>query len=293
MMKEYNLMINSVAFFISIANSNDIYHVVPDDDYDASNNTHTLKYYVSNYNFTSNPELLFKQGQYYLTTAMLEGNVQNFTMRGNKICRITCAESVWIMVFNVTNFKLENMDFQFKSYPNNSRYPRFRFTDLLHYNTTCNASIVLYQCTSVVINKLEVNNNDGIAGIAAVNIIGSSIISQVSLIVKINCTMCPQYLAQINGIVVNYKEWVGKMPYHFKQPQNILTIRNSLYKLQGSCPNSFQYAINLTFSQKHYNASRIHNELLIEPSSSRVITGSVKIVRCNFCKNTDIKVETK
>ena len=59
-------------------------------------------------------------------------------------------------------------------------YQSFRLTDLLlPDNITYNASIVLYQCTSVVINKTEIRSNAGIAGIAAVNIRGNSNISEV------------------------------------------------------------------------------------------------------------------
>ena len=155
-----------VALFISIANSN-VYHIVPDNDgNDTSSNTHTLQYYINNYNFTSNTELLLKPGQHYLYTAMFVRDVQNFTMIGKNTCNITCAESVWMMMSNVTNFRLENVNFQFKNNPNNSKikmYQSFRFTDSLQNNVTNNASIILYQCTSVVINKTEIRTNAGIA----------------------------------------------------------------------------------------------------------------------------------
>ena len=244
------------AIFISIANSNNIYHIVPyDDGNDTSNNTLTLQYYINNYNFTSNTELLFKPGQHYLNTTMIVRDAQNIKMIGKKTCNITCAESVRIIVFNVTNFRLENVNFQFKNNPSTKMYPSFRFTDSLQGNITYNASIVLYQCISVVINKTEIRNNAGIAGIAAVNIMKRSIISEV--IIRLTCTMCPGYLVQINGIVVNYKEWVGQKPHSFSKVQNHLTIKNFLYKLHGSCPNHFQYAMNLTISQKFYDHSVI------------------------------------
>ena len=257
---EYNCkLICLAAFFVSITNSINIYRIVPNDGNDTCNNTHTLECYINNYNLTSSTELLFKPGQHYLNTTMIVRDVQNFTMIGKRTCNIACAESVRIIMFNVTNFRLENIDFQFKNNPNNSRikvYSSFRFTDSLQDNITYNASIVLYQCMSVIINKTEIKNNVGIAGIAAVNIMGSSIISQVTI--KINCKICPENMVQINGIVVQYKEWVGQKQYSFKELHNVLTIRNLVYKLHESCTNPFQYAINLTFSQKSYNASKIH-----------------------------------
>ena len=133
-------------------------------------------------------------------------------------------------------------------------YQSFRLTDLLlPDNITYNASIVLYQCTSVVINKTEIRSNAGIAGIAAVNIRGNSNISEVTI--RINCTVCPKNMVQINGIIVHYIEWVGQKQYCFKELNNTFTIKNFSYILHGSCPNRFQYAINLTSSR---NASQIH-----------------------------------
>jgi len=138
-----------VAFFISIAASNNIYHIVPDNTSgdDTSSNTHTLQYYVDNYNFTCNTKLLFQRGQHYLNTTMLVRGVQNITMIGENTCSITCAESVWIIVVNVTNFRLESIiNFKFVIEPNNSRIKTnqtFRFKDLFYI--TYNLSIVLYK----------------------------------------------------------------------------------------------------------------------------------------------------
>ena len=297
MIMEYNLIFFS-AIFVSIANSTNIYHIVPGDGNDTSNNTLTLQYYINNYNFTSNTELLFMPGQHYLNVTMVVSNVQNITMIGKKNCTITCAESVGIIVFNVTNFRLENTNFQFKNYPNNyicriKMYSNVGYTT--DFNITYNASIVLYQCMSVVIYKTEIRNNAGIAGIAAVNIIGKSIISEVTI--RINCTKCPKKLVQINGIVVHYKEWVGLEQYC---KYTTLTITKFLYKMHGSCPNRFQYAINLTFSQKSCNASQIH--ILIKDTIFSDMNNSgtlyyymntcnsdlisiVKITNCNTIRN--------
>ena len=80
MAKKYNLMILLASFIISIATSNNVYHIVPDDDNDASSNTLSLQNYVDSSNSTSNTKLLFKKGQHYLTTAMLVKGAQKFSI---------------------------------------------------------------------------------------------------------------------------------------------------------------------------------------------------------------------
>ena len=87
MIKEYDLIFFS-AIFISITNSTNIYHIVPGDGNDTSNNTLTLECYINNYNFTSNTELLFISGQHYLNTTMVVRDVQNITLIGMVIIRV-------------------------------------------------------------------------------------------------------------------------------------------------------------------------------------------------------------
>ena len=132
---------------------------------------------------------------------MVVRDVQNITMIGNnKSYHITCAESVRIIVLNVINFRIDNILLFFNSTPECTKASGLQTLTSCTYDV----SVVLYQCISVVINKTEIRNTAGIAGIAAVNIMGNSIISKLTII--INCTICPENPVQINGIVVH---WVG------------------------------------------------------------------------------------
>jgi len=230
-----------------------VYHVEPDHD---GNNT--LQYYINNSNeyFTSNTEFLFNSGQYYLNTSILIKDLRNFTMKGMNTCKMTCAEFVSIIVINVTKFRLEDIKFQFKNSPNNyqiNMHPSFKFTESLQIKTLYNASIVLYQCTSVAITKVEIINNAGITGIALINVVGKSEISQLSII--LNCTICPTvkgYPMSINGVILLYKDWDAPN-VNYRGMYDALTIDRFLYKMHGSCSNPSQYAIKLTLSQKFYN----------------------------------------
>jgi len=256
-MKEFNLLLFAV-WFVSIANPI-LYQIIPDDDNDTSSNTHTLQYYINNSNeyFTSNTQLLFRSGQYYLNTSILIKDIRNFTMIGMNTCKITCAEFVSIIVMNITKFQLEGIKFQFKNNPQNyqiNMHPSFRFTVSLRTKMSYNASIVLYQCTSVVITKTEITSNAGIAGIAGINVVGKSKISHLSIM--LNCSICPTvegYPMPINGIVLLYKDWDAPNS-NYRGKYDALTLDRFLYKMHGTCSNPSQYAIIIiTLSQKFYN----------------------------------------
>ena len=62
-----------------------VYHVIPDDHYSTSDNTYTLKHYLNNTSkyFTSNVQLHFLPGQYFLNTDLIISNISNFSLVGN------------------------------------------------------------------------------------------------------------------------------------------------------------------------------------------------------------------
>ena len=69
------------------------------------NLNNTSKYFAS---FT---QLVFKPGKHYLNNDLIVQNVINFSMTGKGFCKISCVLYSSIMLFNVTNFTLENIDF--------------------------------------------------------------------------------------------------------------------------------------------------------------------------------------
>ena len=96
-----------------------VYYVTPDDsDSINSNDTESaksLEYYLKNTNkyFSSDSQLHFKMGYHYLNTDLVIQNVTNVTLTGESLCIIRCTSShVSIIIFNVTNFRLENITFE-------------------------------------------------------------------------------------------------------------------------------------------------------------------------------------
>ena len=64
-----------------------VYHVMPDNHYHPiSDNTYTLQHYLNNTNkyFTSNTQLHFLPGRYYLNNDLIIQGVSNFSLIGNR-----------------------------------------------------------------------------------------------------------------------------------------------------------------------------------------------------------------
>ena len=81
-------------------------------------------------------------------------------------------------MLNVIKFRIDNLLLIFNSTPECTKASGLQTLTSCTYDV----SVVPYQCISVVINKTEIRNTAGIAGIAAVNIMGNSIISKLTII---------------------------------------------------------------------------------------------------------------
>ena len=176
-------------------------------------------------------------------------------------CRITCAEFVSIIVINTAKFQLDNIDFYFSNNPNIYKIDVHTNISTVWSKIKYNASIIFYQCNSVLIANTEIVVNAGIVGLAAINVIGYSKIIQVT--VKVNCSFCSTvntFLMQINGIVLHYKEWDRHVQHFsdYRNMRNSITIDRFLYEIHGSCKNHSKYAIRLFFSQQSFNASFVY-----------------------------------
>ena len=92
-----------------------VYYVMPDNHYHPINdNTHTLQHYFNNTNkyFTSNTQLHFLPGQYYLNNDLMIQGVSNFTLVGNRIkinTVINCTSPAGIVVVGSSNIVIANM----------------------------------------------------------------------------------------------------------------------------------------------------------------------------------------
>ena len=94
-----------------------VYHVMPDNYcHPINDNTYTLQHYLNNTNkyFTSNIQLHFLPGQYYLNNDLIIQGVSNFSLIGNRTNEvintvINCTSPAGIVVVNSSNIVIANI----------------------------------------------------------------------------------------------------------------------------------------------------------------------------------------
>ena len=229
-----------------ITNGNNTYHV-----------NRSLKYYLNNTSkyFASFTQLMFKPGKHYLNDDLIVQNVINFSMTGEGVCEITCTLYSSILLSNVTNFTLENINFvNCNKNHSNGLHTNFDYDYVSISKPSRNASILLYNCISVVINNISVLVNAGTTGILIVNVRSYSTLTNVSI--TINLIMCPtkyEHPEQINGLLFYYDHWDNKTMHTNMQ------LDNFRFTAEGLCSHPSQYVITLLLFQKNIDSSFVIN----------------------------------
>ena len=167
-----------VASLFCITNST-IYHVMPEDYHSAiaNSSTHTLQHYIDNSEkyFISHVQLHFLPGEHHLNIDLDLKGISNFTITGINFT-ITCTSPASITAVNVTDLKLQNINLvncrKNKTMYFNSTYfsSNFKNDPKLLNKVGFNTSILLYYCSYVTINKINITVKAGITGILSVNI---------------------------------------------------------------------------------------------------------------------------
>ena len=114
-MQQY-VLLSLVASLLHTTTST-IYYVMPDNHYHPINdNTYTLQHYLNNNNkyFTSNTQLHFLPGQYYLNNDLIIQGVSNFSLIGNRTNEvistvINCTSPAGIAVVGSSNIIIANI----------------------------------------------------------------------------------------------------------------------------------------------------------------------------------------
>ena len=112
-----------VIFFISLLHlitATGVYYVTPDDDQSDINNDcpidhecHTLQYYLLNTSkyFTSNTQLHFLQGNFYINDDIVIDSLHNFSLVGSGVNNtlIECSTPSLIAIINCTNTVIKSI----------------------------------------------------------------------------------------------------------------------------------------------------------------------------------------
>ena len=103
-----------VASLQHITDTTSTYDVVSNGSNNGSN-AKSLEYYLNNSSkyFSSFTQLVFKPGEHYLISDLIIQNVISFSMIGEGSCKISCVLYSSIIVFNVTNFTVKNINFEY------------------------------------------------------------------------------------------------------------------------------------------------------------------------------------
>lgn len=236
------------------------YYVIPEDDDDhninmTNSSTYTIQHYINNNEkyFTSYTRLYFLSGQHYLSKDLVFKGIINFMLTGTDHCTITCVSPVSIVLINVTNFQLNKISLinctkinalykLTKQQGNGLTMDFISSSNATVYNTT----ILLYHCTSVIIDKVNMTLNTGSVGVLAVNAGGISRMTNVK--VKVNClshSLLNADQAKINGVLLFYND---RNAGH--NANTNFTIDNLQYITNGLCTEN---VITLLLHQKKYN----------------------------------------
>ena len=216
------------------------------------NDAESLRQYFSNNGkyCMSNSQLQLESRKCYLNADLVIRNVSNFSLIGENGCTIKCASFVGTSIFNVTEFKVENINFKNcnKNYSHDLD-TTFEYDHVSISKPSRNASIFLYNCTSVVINNISVTVDAGTTGIFAVNVRGDSTLTNISITVDYT-SICPtvyQHSEQINGILFCYEDKNNK--------STNVQLDNFKFTINGSCAHPLQYVISLLLFQKNADVS--------------------------------------
>ena len=238
-----------VALLLHITNAI-VYYIKSDDNGSINNNdtesAKNLEYYLKNTSkyFSTDSQFHFKMGHHYLNTDLVIQNVTNVTLTGESLCIIRCTSHLSVMIFNVTNFSLENITFENCSANHNNYLHTAKFT----FNS--NTSILLHGCRSMEINNITVIIQEGNSGMLIINPRKRTQISSVTIKIQIYCLSGNKSSLQTNGIVLYYEEQ--------RIPKNIssgIQFDNFQFTTNRLCSHPIFYAITSLLLQNNANVS--------------------------------------
>ena len=250
----FHLSLLLTVILLDIANAV-VYNIKSDDskpiNVNSTDSSQNLAYYLKNASkyFSSYSYLHFEVGRHYLSTDLVIQNAVNVIMIGESLCFIRCTSHVIITIFNVTNFKLQNIIFDScngKSFHTDIIYDHISISEKVNTN----ASILLLHCMSVEINKITIIINEGNTGMILANVKNFSKITDVSITVQVNCLSRNNTSLHTYGIMLYYDSW--RNPYN--ESAKIL-LDNFCFTTNGSCPHAMHYAITSLLFQNNANVS--------------------------------------
>lgn len=267
-----------------------VYYVRPDDQSDINDDCptghecHTLQYYLLNYSkyFTSNTQLHFLQGNFYINTDMVIENLNNFSLIGSSVnsTSIECSKPSLIAIINCTNTVIKNISTGRRCGALKNNY--FDISQYMLLSSLGNEIISIQRPTKKIVTLYVLNSFSTVVqsvlikrnGIFIINGLGKTMISDVIL--------------YYDNIEIFYIEISDGLHNAQNSNTNLLHIINLKYcndKMQKSDRTSWYYIVVIEFWQKYYSTG-----VLIENTKFQFLNKiefiSIQFKFCNTMENT-------
>ena len=193
----------SIVVFISLLHvitATSVYYVIPDDQPHINNDCpidhecHTLQYYLLNNSkyFTSNTQLHFLQGSFYINVDIVIDNLHNFSLVGSGVDNtvIECSTPSLIAIINCTNTVIKNITTgrhcgssvkRLEPYAEIAKVIRVRKFISVHVNhkptIKLYRSIFVFNCYSTLVQSVLIRTH----GIFIINGLGNTSLTDISL----------------------------------------------------------------------------------------------------------------
>ena len=278
----------SVALFISLLHvitATSVYYVTPDDQSHINNDCpidhecHTLQYYLLNNSkyFTSNTQLHFLQGSFYINADIVIDSLHNFSLVGSGVDNtiIECSTPSLIVIINCTNTVIKNITTGsqcgnlIKTYLDIARYIwAFR---MLSFSPTqpkasikTHTSLYILNCYSTLVHLVLIKTH----GIFIINGLGNTSLTDISL-----CDSDLEiFYYQLNAIQRNGSHVlrIVKFKYHVNKTSTVA--------------KKLGYTIMIEFWQPNFN-TEVHIEDTVFQFLKQLHLISIMFSYCRFEKH--------
>ena len=257
----------SVAVFISLLHvitATSVYYVTPDDQSHINNDRpidhecHTLQYYLLNNSkyFTSNTQLHFLQGSFYINADIVIDNLHNFSLVGSGVDNtiIECSTPSLIAIINCTNTVIKNITTgsqcgsSVELYDGIAKVIRLRILSPVFFDhkprIKSHASIFVFDCYSTLVHSVLIKTH----GILIINGLGNTSLTDISL--------CDSGLEIFYGNTVYHR-----LKINDKHVLQLVSFNYCVTRESKTVAEKLHYIIKIEFWQIDYNT-----EVLIEDS---------------------------
>ena len=240
------------------------YTVMPNDYYctnTAYRDCHNLQYYLQN-NITTNTQLFFLPGVYYLYADFIIENVDNISLIGtdsNTSTIIQCNSSVGITMKNITNLTIQNMV--------------IKNCQAQYFSSLAPAAVSIIECSAIKLHYLQIYHTHQQWPKYGISLLGFNIMSN-SYFNHITCDSSLYFLYnETNAIINSHNIFLD----HYNAMGNFTG--HSQYAIYVEL-NQFSYS--LTFQISNVNLKKFQNLFLYVQANCTDKCNTIIITNCQF-----------